>query len=560
MEDQVVCGSLKGNLVPLALLLQISFLVGLAQTYFGLSAYSLCLSTFELKYVLYAVAFASVLLPLAGQVYSWLSARLAFVRMIYLTFGLLSILVVVQWFGTLVDHTGYFQLTLVFSCEFLSVFSGLVFWELVSRVFPGGKDGRVFAVLGAGFPVARAAGGATTAVFTQQFPTVHLLLAASLALSVSAILMLVLARRCDEGVTGIAKLATTADPSHEDNSDTWTKKTALILVFCASGVLGYSFVNHIFDDVASSYFANEAQLAQCLGKMDVLIGVVQFFFMTVASGWFIGRCGPHAGLLVLPSVVAFGAISMLIAWSSAEHLAPVFWIAASTKVMDKVLRMSLENPAMMIIYQTFASDSRARLMACVQTKIKPLAAAAGGGLLILINTVMGWELGVKIALVLGIAAIWCLTAVMLGAAFRERKARSARSKRDLAKWRRRPNHRVLSVRMCGGERAQATGDACSPPLDRRKRVVDRGAQPICTHPPPGRPGCPDRRFDADADAVYPLSLLANRSLASASEGNKAGPVIWLAPIDFAGNWLAVRIRGSSSGSVGCQSLTVFQEV
>jgi hypothetical protein len=191
---------------------------------------------------------------------------------------------------------------------------------------------------------------------------------------------------------------------------TWNR---VILGFCALSVIGHGMLHHLFDYVASAHYSDGAQLAQCIGTIDVLIGVTQVLSMVLLSGRFLRQCGPYAGLLVVPLLLSLGATAMLVGWGLTEQPLAVLWIAALAKVGDNVFRASLQNPSLLMLYQELLCSARNRLRMAAETIVKPLSGVAADGLLILINNVLLWGLAARITATLAIGLAWSGAAVIL---------------------------------------------------------------------------------------------------------------------------------------------------
>ena len=188
----------------------------------------------------------------------------------------------------------------------------------------------------------------------------------------------------------------------------------LIFVLFALSQVGYFFVDNIFYAQAEVQYPGEDQLAGFIGIFFSLTALLALLSTTFLSGPVISRYGLRVSLLVLPVALTASTGSMAGTGTFVGPMILLFGLAALTKLLSVALMESVDQSALMILYQPLPADQRLRVQTAVEGIVYSIAVGMAGLALSLLNRLLAFQALQIVYVLLFILAAWILVAIRLG--------------------------------------------------------------------------------------------------------------------------------------------------
>ena len=96
-----------------------------------------------------------------------------------------------------------------------------------------------------------------------------------------------------------------------------------------------------------------------------------------------------------------------------ETAGTVFWMIAVTKLIDQVLRESIDRSAILVLYQPLPAIQRVRAQTAVEGIVGPIAGGVAGVTLLFLIKVMHFGTMQLAVLLLGVVIAWTGVAVLI---------------------------------------------------------------------------------------------------------------------------------------------------
>ena len=189
--------------------------------------------------------------------------------------------------------------------------------------------------------------------------------------------------------------------------------TLLIAVCCVYTVLGREFVQQLFRSAAAAYSADGGSLAGGCGIIDAANGALQIVCMAAISGRVLKRFGPRPGMLAVPISLGLSVAGMAATCCWLGQPVAIFWMASVARLSENVSRFSFQQSALQCLCGAMAESVRTRLMAIIETIVKPLSSLLAGGLLLLLHGYCGYEISATLATTFVVAVAGSYTAMRL---------------------------------------------------------------------------------------------------------------------------------------------------
>lgn len=335
---------------------------------------ALFLSRYDVSYLPYMYVWTAVVMALLSYAYSHFADRFRRDRLIL---GVTSILLVgvLAARAILALGTTWFYPVLYVYIEVMGGLMIIQFWTFANDVFNTREAKRLFGLVGAGGVVATILTGFAVGGLARQVGTANLLFLCAGLLGGCLALVFNLSRRFRQelehalsgSVVSGAAISLGADLGRVFSSRhlkviAWM----VILTFAATTVIDYQFKM-----IARTAFLNrEDHLSGFFGLFFACTGVLSFFIQFLLTGRLIQRFGILICLLFLP-------VSLL-AGSSVFLLVPALWSATLLKGADTVLRYTVNDATIQILYLPVPGHSRGRAKAFIDGILKPCAQGITG--------------------------------------------------------------------------------------------------------------------------------------------------------------------------------------
>ncbi|MEN8006301.1 MAG: Npt1/Npt2 family nucleotide transporter [Candidatus Krumholzibacteriota bacterium] len=285
------------------------------------------------------------------------------------------------------------------------------FWLLANGVFDAAQAKRLFPFLGLGGIAGAFAGGEITSILISNWGlrTQDLLVVSVFVLAAAGFMSRLVWR------SNRTSLETPSVPLDEKDrggdlrgiirSIAGSRHLSLTVGIIALTVMTGSFIDFQFKNVSWQVFNSEAELTSFLGRfygrMSLLSLLVQALFATRLIRWL----GVGGVLLVLPAVLAGGALGMF--------LMPGLVAAMFMRGGDITLKYSVDKTSRELLFLPIPLALKKRTKVFIDMFVDRWARGMAGGFLLLMTMVLEWDLS-RIALVtLVLLAAWLVLAFLM---------------------------------------------------------------------------------------------------------------------------------------------------
>lgn len=341
----------------------------------------------ELPYMFIGVA---VFVSLAMYVYSRFERSLRrdqtnlVTLIVLLTVTLLSRLFFLRS-GLMIDAVvHWFYRAFYIWIEICSAFLLVQFWSLANEIFHTRQAKRLFAVIGAGGAMAGIWAGFGVKAVTKSIGTENLLYVMVALLSVAIVMVVLVSLRTRSnleaarikknlryrGIQGKAFIEERQQPVLVSNH----LRIIAVLVIVASLVttlVDYQFNVYVADFIPAKE-DRSAYFGVFFGATGVLCTGIQFF----VTSRLLERFGILTALLLLPLFLLGGASALIV-----FPLAWALWTSTLMKGSENVLRYTVNDAALQLLYFPVPAAQRGRAKTFIDGILKPLAFGAGGAFL-----------------------------------------------------------------------------------------------------------------------------------------------------------------------------------
>jgi ATP/ADP translocase/HEAT repeat protein len=273
-------------------------------------------------------------------------------------------------------------------------------WTLANDVFTAREAKRLFGLVGAGGVLSSVLVGFSIRWLVAWIGIEDLLYLAAGGLVLGLSLALRLGRACrDEILTAVAAPRRDMRARMALKSDWRRILGSHHLVMVAGLVIMFSFVmtlaDYLFKVTAKGSFADESQLAAYFGLFYGLTGVGSLVVQILVTGRMLERFGILVALLALPGALLVGSTAWL--------LVPGLLAASLLKGADTMLRYTVNDASMQLLYLPVPAYQRGKAKAFVDGIIRPVSIGlAGMGLVWVVPRMAQGTLGFVLLACLGL--------------------------------------------------------------------------------------------------------------------------------------------------------------
>lgn len=405
----------EGEGRPLTLLTIHSFLMGMTLVFFNTGASAMFLDQFDSATLPYVYIGAAVVVTAIGFVYAKIEEYLSMTKLI--TGNLVFLVLSVACLRILLSLTdSKWPIMLIFIwLEVVTVMIGLEFWGLAGQIFNVRQGKRLFGLIGAGEVAAGILAGLSAGSIASFIGTQNLLWCSTAALAGSLGIMRYIVHSFADAFKGA-----------QDDSDEQEKYQPLkikeifkniylrlILGLTAISVVVFYFIDFAFYDQAESRYQTAEELAAFFGFYFALSGALSLVGRGFASGRLLNRYGLSLGLLGLPAVLMLGAGAASLSGTFFASASIFFGLIVMTKLFDDVVRTSIEEPSVLILYQPLPTRQRLGVQAMVESIIEPVAIGIAGGMLLLLTKLFDFKALQAAYIIVALPVFWMVAAILL---------------------------------------------------------------------------------------------------------------------------------------------------
>jgi hypothetical protein len=196
----------------------------------------------------------------------------------------------------------------------------------------------------------------------------------------------------------------------------------ILLVFIGSmlPVFSINIVDYVFFDQARINFPDKEVSAGFFGYFWGFVSLAELLVKTFVSGRIITRYGVYTGLIVLPALMLFGMFLSGIAGTVLGATGLFFSFVAFSRMLDRVLRVSFNDPIFQILYQIFPAADKSTIQNTVEGGPKNLANSLAGALLLLLSFAGVKNLVTYTYLYVIVGLVWIYVCAVLYREYRSR--------------------------------------------------------------------------------------------------------------------------------------------
>ncbi|MDX8394471.1 MAG: HEAT repeat domain-containing protein [Mariprofundales bacterium] len=407
---------------PVLMLLLYNICAGFVVVYYKTAAMTLFLAHFDVKTLPWVYIASAMVIFIVGWFYVLLENRLSFPhqRIFFALFLFLS--VILLYIGLLFDFSNNWLVVLAIWIEVLFTIACLESNLLAGRMFNVRQGKRLFPLITAGTIVATVMGGASIPLLLRIIDINQLLL---ISICWGAGLMLCLLMFIKKNKRQL--LHELSPQKHKDRQQLNKKKSMPMLqdpylkwLFLFSLLSGFCFffLNYIFYAELEVAIPEKRELASFLGGYFAISGFLGVIMNSFFSGRLLNRFGMSIGLLLLPLLLILGIIAAATAYIMSALLL-AFWLFVLVKLLDGIIRNSIEAPSFQLLHQPLSPDKRSRAQRFRETAVAPLATIGSGILLLLFTSIGSFNIGELSSILLGVVAVWIGVAIVLRRSYKE---------------------------------------------------------------------------------------------------------------------------------------------
>jgi Na+-transporting methylmalonyl-CoA/oxaloacetate decarboxylase gamma subunit len=179
-----------------------------------------------------------------------------------------------------------------------------------------------------------------------------------------------------------------------------------IFLLVLFSMVGQYFVDYNFMGIARSQMTNEIELTSFIGIFFGLVKIVELLFRTLAAGRLMSKYGIKLGLLLLPILLLSLTLIALGVNFVASHFLLFFLLLAMLKLIDKVIRRSMEEPAVKTLYQPVDIKKKLQLQTSIEGKGKQIAVIIAGGVLVIFNLIPNFSIAAAAIILCFLIVAW----------------------------------------------------------------------------------------------------------------------------------------------------------
>ena len=395
----------KGEELAILLLLLYSFIMGTVIAFFYTAATSLFVVSFDSSVLPYAYIGGGIMSYLVWLIYARIERVVSFQ-----TLTILGILLLLLAVGSFVVGIHYFNSKwlnfLMFVWIRVFIFISVVgFWGQATKMFDLRQGKRIFGLISSGEVISDIIGFFSIPFVLKYITTSDLLYISLVGLIICLFLMAFIFNRFPE-VSGKPESAEAPKMNTSFKVIFKDKYLTILILMALLPMFGMCFADYTFLYQIKVEFKNQAFLASFLSIFFGATAVAEFILKSFFSGRLLNKYGLRVALPVLP-VVLTGCVFLAIASGVLYGTTGLFFsFIAFTKMLDRVFRSAMYDPAYQILYQPLPAEDRSNAQGMVEGMAKGLGFALAGAVVLIFTQIKVLNLVYFNILFIIILVIW----------------------------------------------------------------------------------------------------------------------------------------------------------
>ena len=271
--------------------------------------------------------------------------------------------------------------------EIFGAFLIVQFWTFTNEIFHARQAKRLFAIIGGGGVLANIAFGLLVKRYVNEIGTENLLFIISGCLVICLIAVLNLGKNARaELEASQQKRPGTSKRARQLASPQAIFKTKHVRLIASAVMLTYlvsTLVDYQFKVIIGESISEMNARTQYFGAFFLYTGILGASIQFTVTARLLERFGVLPALILLPIAMGMGSIGLLLAPALISGL----WAVSISKGSETVLRYTVTDSTMQLLYLPLPPDSRGRAKAVIDGVLKYVAIGGAGLLLsILVGT------------------------------------------------------------------------------------------------------------------------------------------------------------------------------
>ncbi len=401
---------------PIAFLMGFSFFMGAAIAFFYTAATTLLLAGFETK----ILPWVYILSGIVGYIIWFLSSRLekkfSFSTLMKVYTAFLTITVLLFAIALYIFNTPWIAFMMFVWIRVFLFITAVVFWGVSARLFNLRQGKRLFGLISSGEVISNIIGFLSIPILMRFIETSSLVVIAFVSLVFCFLFLALLLKRFKDKFQTDALIPV---DSKQEEKEKEKKKTnvyknkyfQLLFVMAVLPMFSIYFVDYIFLDQTKSEFIDRQVLASFLGLFLGSVAIAEFFIKTFLSGRLISKYGLKLGLTALPVMMLFSTFLASLSGTLYGVTAMFFSFVLMTKLFERAIRSSVNDPSYQILYQPLPPNERLYYQSRIEGIPKALGNTLAGLALLALTSISAINLVYFNYLFLIILLFWIKTAL-----------------------------------------------------------------------------------------------------------------------------------------------------
>lgn len=402
-----------GDGLPLAILLGHSFLKGVGRVFFDVPVNSLFLNKFSIGSLPAVYIGTAVVSTILGLGYAKLEEKSSARSLLTYTLIFLAAATGLLYIALLLTDSPMLAMGAMIWKDVNWMLMSVEFWALAGLLLDVRQGKRLFGLITAGEIVAGMVSGLSVPLVVRLGGTLSLLLVSFAALALNVAFLIYTFRLFGDRDINFEE-AEKEEPEKRQSLPSMFKDRYLVMFFAVSvlSFLAEYFIEYVFYGQVESAFPSEARMASFFGLFYGLTGAAQLA-TSASAGALLTRYGMGLGLMLLP-VANLATSGLAAAAGSFRTLAVlVFGAVMVTKLMDEVVRHTVEMPVYTLLYQPLPRSGRLRAQAVRESIVEPVAIGFCGVFLYVFRSILHLTGPGVLYVTFGVCAAWAAIGFLL---------------------------------------------------------------------------------------------------------------------------------------------------
>ena len=395
-----------------------AFSMGTTRLFTSAAAKALFLSKYPPEWLAYVYLGVALFVSIVGIFYLQLKKRIPFRNLLPLSFAFIFV-IELSFRGILeIQDWDWPALAIMIWFEIEFMLSGLAFWSLCNNLLDVRQGKRLFGFIGSGEVLAIVIAGISTRFVAPLIGSLNLLYLSLAGTGLSFYFNYTISRKWMKDSPIVVHKKNSTIKNNPENSTGESSYLRSIYFLALFSLLGYYFVDNMFQRQARAQFPNPEDLSIFFGQFLAFAGGMSFILRIFIVGPLLNRYGLNLGLLAPPLMVLGCTIVLLSSWFTGTSAFLIFSLAVLLRIFDKLGRDALQKPSLLILYQPLPDSERLNVQAKVESLIEPMSAGLAGIILIALNTFFPEYAWLSIALLFFVLGLWIFIATPLPKKYR----------------------------------------------------------------------------------------------------------------------------------------------